>query len=118
MQVNGTNPPADPMCASNISDVHAATNQLQRDCIGHCRNITDWDQTGIGRVFDGNTPKRAQSLKNDGSVIEVTPCRDQPLAGVLADSDNGIYLQLSLNALGIDLPLYWESPEAAKLFWV
>jgi hypothetical protein len=68
------NPPADPECASDISDVHAATNQLQRDCIGLCRNSTDWNQTGIEGESDGNTPKRAHSLKNGGSVIEITTC--------------------------------------------
>jgi hypothetical protein len=73
------------------------------------------DQTGIGGgdppsdgntpergggdpPLDGNTPQRTHSNQNNDLGVVITPCRDQPDAGL----DN--------------LPIYWESPEAAKLF--
>ncbi len=117
-QVNGK-PPADPVSSLDITDELSKSNSLQRDCIQLGRGGGDPpldDQTGIGRgdpprtdgntlereggdpPLDGNTPQRTHSnQKNDlGEVI--TPCRDQPDAGL------------------DDLPIYWESPEAAKLF--
>jgi hypothetical protein len=105
-QVNGK-PPADPVSASDVADVHASTNQLRRDCIQLGRTITDQDHTTVGTgrdLSDGNTPKRAHSLKHDGSAIEITPCRDQPQAGVLTDGDNGIGAKLGYDALGFDHP--------------
>ena len=38
-------PPADPLFASDVADVHASTNQLQRDYIHLGRMITDQDHT-------------------------------------------------------------------------
>ena len=72
------------------------------------------DQTGIGGgdppsdgntperggghpPSDGNTPQRTHSNQNNDLGVVITPCRDQPDAG-------------------LDLPIYWEPPEAAKLF--
>jgi hypothetical protein len=64
----------------------------------------------------GTPKKRAHSLNNLCSVIEITPCRDQPRAGLLKDGDNEIGPQLGYDTSGFDLPIYWESPEAAKFF--
>ena len=111
-QVNGK-PPADPVSASDVADVHASTNQLWRDCIRLGRTITDQDHNtvGIGRdLSDGNTPMRAHSLKHDGSATEITPCRDQPQAGVLTDGDNGIGAKLGYDALGLDHPSIGNLP--------
>jgi hypothetical protein len=115
-QVNGK-PPADPVSPLDITDEFSKSNWLQRDCIQLGRGGGDPpmdDQTGIGGgdpPSDGNTPERGggdtplngnisertHSNQNNDLGVVITPCRDQPDAG-------------------LDLPIYWESPEAAKLF--
>jgi hypothetical protein len=115
-QVNGK-PPADPVSPLDITDELSKSNRLQRDCIRLGRGGGDPpsdDQTGIGggdppsdgntpergggdTSLDGNTTERTHSNQNNDLGVVITPCRDQPDAG-------------------LDLPIYWESPEAAKLF--
>ncbi len=107
-QVNGK-PPADPISPLDITDEVSKSNQLQRDCIRLGRGGGDPpldDQTGIGggdlpsdgntlergggdTPLDGNTPERTHSNQNNDLGVVITPC---------------------------NLPIYWESPEAAKLF--
>jgi hypothetical protein len=115
-QVNGK-PPADPVSPLDITDELSKSNHLQRDCIRLGRGGGDPpsdDQTGIGggdppsdgntpergggdTPLDGNTPERTHINQNNDLGVVITPCRDQPDAG-------------------LDLPIYWESPEVAKLF--
>jgi hypothetical protein len=110
-------PPEDPVSPLDITDELSKSNRLQRDCIQLSIEGGDPpldDQTGIGggdppsdgntpergggdTPLDGNTPERTHSNQNNHLGVVITPCRDQPDAG-------------------LDLPIHWESPEAAKLF--
>ncbi len=56
------------------------------------------ERGGGNPPLDGNTSQRTHGNQNNDLGVVITPCRDQPDA----DLD--------------DLPIYWESPEAAKLF--
>jgi hypothetical protein len=127
-QVNGK-PPADPVFALDIYDVLAKYNHLQRDgdCIRIGRSSTNTptshieghDQTGIGGgdpPLDGNTPKRTHTSNNNNDLgVTITPCRDQQVGVVAASGDKVVGTQHGSDA-GLDVPIYWESLEAAKLF--
>ena len=123
-QVNGK-PPADPVSPLDISDELSKSNSLcmrlgRAACMRLCRGVGDPPSDGNtpergGRdpPLDVNTPERGggDPPSDENTLVEtthsnqhnvlgevVTPCRDQPDAGL------------------DDLPIYWESPEAAKLF--
>jgi hypothetical protein len=118
-QVNGK-PLADPVSPLHITDELSKSNSLQRDCMQLGRGGGDppldgntperWgggdppsdgnslERGGGNPPLDGNTPERTHSNQHNDLGEVITPCRDQPDAGL----DN--------------LPIYWESPEAAKLF--
>jgi hypothetical protein len=117
-QVNGK-PPADPVSPLDITDELSKSNSLRRDCMrlgrvgdppldgntpergGGGDPPSDGNTPERGEVdppLDGNTPERSPSNQHNSLGEVITPCRDQPDAGL------------------DDLPIYWESPEAAKLF--
>ncbi len=89
----------------DIIDELSKSNRLQRGCIRLSRGGGDPssdsntpERGGGDPPSDGNTPERTHRNTNNDLGVIITPCRDQPDAGV-------------------DLPpIYWESPEAAKLF--
>ena len=123
-QVNGK-PPADPVSPLDITDELSKSNSLcmrliRATCMRLGRGVGDPPSDGNtpesgarDPPLDVNTPERGggDPPSDENTLVErthsnqhnvlgevVTPCRDQPDAGL------------------DDLPIYWESPEAAKLF--
>ncbi len=115
------NPPDDPVSAADIVDAHASTNQLQRNCIrlsnaNHNLGLGEGGGGGGGGGGDGTTqdsdrtPERARRgahNTNDDSVpaIEIAP-------GKAVDADKTATADVGVAVLS----LFWDSPEAAKLF--
>ena len=129
-QVNGK-PPSDPKCAQDVTDTIAKTNQLQRGCIRVGRNIEDRDLAATGVEGDRPqavtintvTPNR-KKCTNDHSCAaapENDDGRDNEtsyLVGSDVGGDVGCQISsvVGSNVGSSSLPLYWNSPEAAKLF--
>jgi hypothetical protein len=98
-QVNGK-PPSDPICALDVTDTLAATNQLKRGCIRLGRKIDDQNLAAMGvegdPITDGNinhiTPKRRPYIHDHdcAAASAITPGNDDcpfPKFGCLVGSD-------------------------------
>jgi hypothetical protein len=130
---NNNEPPDDPQCVLDVVDKYASSNRL-----GSNMPIVELGGEGVGgggedgergggmdsnstrtrtprrvRVANSNstrtrTPRRARGANNDAN--EITPARgagEDEMVTAAADGDAG----------GMPVrPLFWESPEAAKLF--
>jgi hypothetical protein len=132
-QVNGK-PPSDPKCAQDVTDTIAKTNQLQKGCIRVGRNIEHRDLAATGVeghrspavTINTVTPKRKVRTNDHGcaAASAITPGNDDGRVneiGYLVGSDVGGEVGCQVGSVvgsnvGSSLPLYWDSPEAAKLF--
>ena len=114
----------------DVTDTIAKTNQLQRGCIRLGRNIKDQDlsaSTGVKRdqaaagTIKQITPKR-KPCTNDhdcAAASAISPGNDDGwvhMVGCQVGSDVGDVGSLVGSNVGSSVPLYWDSPEAAKLF--
>ncbi len=115
------NPPDDPVSAADTVYAHASTNQLRRNCIllgnnSHNLGLGEGGGGVGGGGGDGTTqdsdrtPKRARRgacNTNDDTcpAIEITP-------GRAVDAEETVTADVGVAVL----PLFWDSPEASKLF--
>jgi hypothetical protein len=128
--------PSDPKCAQDVTDTIAKTNQLQRGCIRVGRNIEDRDLAATGVEGDRSlagtiipiTPNEKVCTNDHGcaAASAITPGNDDGQVndidiGLMVGSDVGGEVGCQVGSVvgsnvGSSLPLYWDSPEAAKLF--
>jgi hypothetical protein len=131
-QVNGK-PPSDPICALDVTDTLATTNQLKRGCIRLGRKIDDQNLAATGvegdPIPDGNinhiTPKRRPGINDHdcAAASAITLGNDDcpvPKVGCLVGFDVWEFgckvCSLVGSNVGSSVPSYWVSSEAAKLF--
>jgi hypothetical protein len=117
-QVNGK-PPADPVSPLDITDELSKSNSLQSDCMQLGRGGGDGEGGGRGGGGGGDgttkdsdrTPKRARKANNTNDDSAPTPTLVITPGRAVDDDDTAT---ADVGATG--LPLFWDSPEAAKLF--
>jgi len=133
---NDAQPPDDPQCVLDVVDKYASSNQLRRNCIRLGSNMPHVELGGEGGGGGGEdgergggmdsnstrTPVRARGAngKFAPNANDITPARGAgAVSAITPGNDDGQVNDVGgevRSNVGSSLPLYWDSPEAAKLF--